>query len=154
MSRIPAIFLTVSLSAVFFVAGCADNPQDFMPTNGQSWPVGTVDALLVDENGQVRHEEMAFQDVVDTEGKTVVLDFWAQWCGPCRMLSPELETLAADRSDILVVKINVDQNQELASQFQVNSIPAVHVLKDGQWLDRFAGFRDSDSISDFVSAAQ
>lgn len=154
MSRFPAIFLAALLTGLIFMPGCADDPQNFMPAQGQTWPAGKVDALLPDQNGQVQHQEMAFADALKIEDKTLVLDFWAQWCGPCRMLAPELEDLAADRPDIVVLKINVDENRELANQFQVNSIPAVHLVKDGQWVKRFVGFRDSSSMSDFIPEAE
>ncbi len=73
-----------------------------------------------------------FQQEVANSEKTVLLDFWAAWCGPCRMLSPIIDEIAEEREDIKVGKVNVDEQPELASQFQVMSIPSVFVLKNGK----------------------
>lgn len=71
------------------------------------------------------------QEVLNSE-KPVLMDFWAPWCGPCRMVVPLVEEIAKERSDIKVVKINVDEEQELAMQFGVMSIPTLVVMKNGK----------------------
>ena len=73
-----------------------------------------------------------FQNEVINSDKPVLLDFWAPWCGPCRMVGPILEEIAGERSDIKIGKINVDEQPELASQFRVMSIPTLIVIKDGK----------------------
>lgn len=73
-----------------------------------------------------------FQAEVLNSDKPVLLDFWAAWCGPCRMIAPVLDELAEENPDVKVVKINVDEEPELANQFQVMSIPALFVWKDGK----------------------
>lgn len=73
-----------------------------------------------------------FQAEVLNSDKPVLLDFWAAWCGPCRMIAPALDELAEENPDVKVVKINVDEEPELANQFQVMSIPALFVWKDGK----------------------
>ena len=85
------------------------------------------------------------QEVFQSE-KTVLLDFWASWCGPCRMLAPILEEIAAERSDISVVKVNVDEQPELAAQFQVMSIPSLFVVKNGEIVNRAVGARPKSQI--------
>lgn len=78
--------------------------------------------------------------------KQVLLDFWATWCGPCRMVSPIVDEIAEARSDILVGKVNVDEEMELAMQFGVSSIPTLVVLKDGQVKARAVGYRPRAEI--------
>ena len=87
-----------------------------------------------------------FQAEVMNEEKTVLLDFWASWCGPCSMLSPVIDEIAEDRSDIKVGKVNVDEEPELASAFQVMSIPTIVVLKGGNVTGKSVGVRPREDI--------
>ena len=84
-------------------------------------------------------------EVLDSE-KPVLLDFWASWCGPCRMVSPIVDEIAAERSDIKVGKINVDEQPELAGQFQIISIPTLVVVKDGRIANQAVGARPKAQI--------
>ena len=87
-----------------------------------------------------------FQEEVIQSDKPVLLDFWAPWCGPCRMVSPILDEIARERSDIKVAKINVDEEGELAMQFRVMSIPTLVVMKNGQVVSQSAGARPKSQI--------
>ena len=87
-----------------------------------------------------------FQELVLNGDREVLLDFWAPWCGPCRMVSPIVDEIAEERKDILVGKVNVDEEMELATQFRVMSIPTLVVLKNGQVVNRVVGARPKDAI--------
>ena len=85
------------------------------------------------------------QEVLNSD-KPVLMDFWAPWCGPCRMVVPLVEEIAKERSDIKVVKINVDEEQELAMQFGVMSIPTLVVMKNGKIINQATGARPKAQI--------
>ena len=85
------------------------------------------------------------QEVLNSD-KPVLIDFWAPWCGPCRMVVPLVEEIAKERSDIKVVKINVDEEQELAMQFDVMSIPTLVVMKNGKIVNQVTGARPKAQI--------
>ena len=87
-----------------------------------------------------------YQEAVLNEKKKVLLDFWAPWCGPCRMVSPIVDEIAEERSDIVVGKINVDEEIELAAQFRVMSIPTLVVLQNGEVVNRVVGVRPKADI--------
>ena len=91
-----------------------------------------------------------FQNEVLESEKPVLLDFWASWCGPCRMVGPIIDEIAAERSDIKVGKINVDEQPELAAQFKVMSIPTLMVVKDGKVTNQSAGARPKAQILDML----
>ena len=85
------------------------------------------------------------QEILNSD-KPVLLDFWASWCGPCRMVSPIVDEIAAERSDIKVGKINVDEQPELAAQFGVMSIPTLVVMKGGKVVNQMVGARPKSQI--------
>ena len=87
-----------------------------------------------------------FQDLVLQNEKTVLLDFWAPWCGPCRMVAPIIEEIAEEREDILLGKVNVDEEMELAMQFGVSSIPTLVVMKEGKAAAKAIGYRPKADI--------
>ena len=84
-------------------------------------------------------------EVLDSE-KPVLLDFWAPWCGPCRMVSPVVDEIASERGDIKVGKVNVDEQPELAAQFGVMSIPTLVVMKGGKVANQMVGARPKSQI--------
>ena len=91
-----------------------------------------------------------FDAVVNGE-KPVLLDFWATWCGPCRMVAPIVEEIAAERDDIVVGKVNVDEEMELAVKFGIVSIPTLILLKNGMEVDKIVGYRPKADIEDMLA---
>ena len=89
------------------------------------------------------------KEVLESE-KTVLVDFWAAWCGPCRMLSPVIDEIAAENSDIKVVKINVDEQPELAQEFNVMTIPSLLVFKNGELVNQSAGVKPKPLILQMI----
>ena len=87
-----------------------------------------------------------FETEVLHSEKPVLLDFWATWCGPCRMVAPIVEEIANERADVKVGKIDVDEQRELAIQFQIQSIPTLIVFKNGELTERVVGARPKDQI--------
>ena len=87
-----------------------------------------------------------FQQEVMNSDKPVLLDFWASWCGPCRMIGPILDEIAEEREDIKVCKVNVDEEPELASQYQVVSIPTLLVIKNGEIVNQSLGAKPKAQI--------
>ena len=85
------------------------------------------------------------QEVIGAE-KTVLVDFWATWCGPCKMIAPSVDAIAQEREDVKVCKIDVDNEPELAIRFKVMSIPTLLVFKGGEVVDKAIGLRSKDQI--------
>ena len=87
-----------------------------------------------------------FASEVLNSNKPVLLDFYADWCGPCRMIGPIVSEIANERNDVKVGKINVDEQPELAAQFQVMSIPMLAVIKNGKIENQVVGYRSKEQI--------
>ena len=99
---------------------------------------------IIKVNGQNFEEE-----VIKSE-KPVLIDFYADWCGPCKMLSPIIDEVAEENTDIKVVKVNVDDAQDLAMKYQVMSIPTLVVIKNGEEVNRSVGLIDKSQVANLI----
>ena len=90
-------------------------------------------------------------DSIKTSSKPVLLDFYADWCGPCRMLAPTLEEISSERNNVKIVKVNVDEAEKVAQQFGIMSIPTLMVFKNGKEVSKKVGLCSKEEIMDMIS---
>ena len=140
-------FGSVSVLAwTFFLAGC-QQPTVIVE------PSPTVDGSAVrltfaPESGKMGHQDISLNEALKIEGKIVLVDFWATWCGPCVMMAPELEEVARTHADkVVLIKVDVDANPKLSAHYQISAIPDVRMFKNGHAVGGFVGFRDAADIS-------
>ena len=93
-----------------------------------------------------------FKTLVQESSKPVLLDFWAVWCGPCKMIAPLLTQIAEEREDVVIGKVDVDSEMELAMQFGVSSIPTLVVIKDGKPAGKAVGYMPKEKILALLDA--
>jgi thioredoxin len=98
----------------------------------------------------IHGNENNFNDIV--QGELVLVDFFATWCGPCRMLGPVLEELAEERSNITVAKIDVDESASLAKNYGIMSVPTLLLFKDGKLIDQRSGFMPKEELTRWIES--
>ncbi len=87
----------------------------------------------------------------DTKSGIVLVDFWAEWCGPCRMMHPVLEEISEELPNVVIFKLNIEENKELTSAFKIMSIPAFLLFKDGKHIDTLIGGHDKEEMIDWIN---
>jgi thioredoxin 1 len=136
----------VTTLALISVGGCAEH----VVVDPDSEINGMAERLTVDESSTVTHETVDFNDAVadaETSGKTLIVDFGATWCGPCRMLKPEMEKVSAQaRGQVIVLTVDVDTQHDLAAHFQVGAIPDIRFFQHGKAAGGVVGFHTADQI--------
>lgn len=94
----------------------------------------------------------SFDEQVKQASNYVLVDFWAEWCGPCKMIAPVLEALASEREDLTVAKVNIDENQNLAVEYAIRSIPSLLLFKDGNVVGQKVGALSKSQLEEFIDA--
>lgn len=97
--------------------------------------------------------EREFEHVINVKDKLIVLDFWAAWCGPCKMLAPVLEAVESEYPDVVFGKINVDEEEALARRFGIVSIPTLVFMKNGAAVKKSVGYVDADELRALIDGA-
>lgn len=153
-----AIAIIIPLATVFFVVGIGTSkqPQEEPVADQQSTQQVAEPTKEVKESPVIEITAENFQELVADADKPVVLDFWAPWCGPCMILGPHVEQIAAEYDGLIVVgKVNTDQEQEIAFKFEADSIPLVVILKNGDVVGKTEGFdpKTPDQIRKIIDEA-
>ncbi|MAP18341.1 MAG: thioredoxin [Aurantimonas sp.] len=92
-----------------------------------------------------------FQTDVLGSDKPVVVDFWAEWCGPCKMIAPSLEEISNEMDNVRIAKVNIDENPDIAAQFGVRSIPTLMLFKNGEHADTMVGAQSKSKLVDWIN---
>jgi thioredoxin 1 len=143
------ILPVLTLMLLVGVAGCGQGPRSGVPITG--CPDGVVEYLSVSESGEIEHKEGQFLELVNRQDqKLVIVDLWANWCGPCRMLAPHLSKIKKTWGDkVEVVKVDVDESRAIAVHLGASSIPDVRIYRNGTQVSDFVGvmpYADIESL--------
>jgi len=107
----------------------------------------------MDNSSVIKLDEANFDREVTQDGKPVIVDFWAEWCGPCKMIAPMLDEIAREKADaVKVAKVNVDENQSLSLKYNIRAIPALLFFKNGQLRDQVTGVASKKDLLNRIEA--
>jgi thioredoxin 1 len=105
------------------------------------------------EGNIINVSSIDFDEKVVNNNNAVLVDFWAEWCGPCKMIAPVLEAVAADRNDLVIAKVNIDENQDLAVKYAIRSIPSLLFFKDGKVAGQKLGACSKSELEAFIASS-
>jgi thioredoxin 1 len=107
----------------------------------------------MDNSSVIKLDESNFDREVTQDGKPVIVDFWAEWCGPCKMIAPLLDEIAREKGDaVKIAKVNVDENQSLSLKYNIRAIPALLFFKNGQLRDQVTGVTSKKDLLNRIEA--
>jgi len=107
----------------------------------------------MDNSSVIKLDESNFDREVTQDGKPVIVDFWAEWCGPCKMIAPLLDEIAREKADaVKVAKVNIDENQSLSLKYNIRAIPALLFFKNGQLRDQLTGVTSKKDLLNRIEA--
>jgi thioredoxin 1 len=107
----------------------------------------------MDNSSVIKLDESNFDREVTQDGKPVIVDFWAEWCGPCKMIAPLLDEIAREKADaVKVAKVNIDENQSLSLKYNIRAIPALLFFKNGQLRDQITGVTSKKDLLNRIEA--
>jgi thioredoxin 1 len=107
----------------------------------------------MDNSSVIKLDESNFDREVTQDGKPVIVDFWAEWCGPCKMIAPLLDEIAREKADaVKIAKVNVDENQSLSLKYNIRAIPALLFFKNGQLRDQITGVTSKKDLLNRIEA--
>lgn len=138
----PAAYAGILVAGIALV-GCGTGS----PVVDAPGTTGAMVQQLIVSDGKIEHASVSFDDALSESDRIVIVDFSATWCGPCRMLEPELEKVAVElQDDVIVLSVDVDEHKPLARHFQVSGIPDVRFFHGGKSVGGFGGYYSADKI--------
>lgn len=141
------ICVLLFITAMFVTKMYLDNARDIRVSEEN---INNTENNNIQESKILKVESDTFEEEVLNTTQTVVIDFYATWCGPCKMYTPIVEEFAEENQDIKVVKIDIDESQDIAFEYNVMSIPTTIIIKDGKEVDRAVGVIGKDVLSQMI----
>lgn len=152
-NALAALFVLAGAAAIWKFSGeCPFRPNPGATANPSTSTQGEQNMSVTSAKGKILHAgDATFRDVVLKSDVPVLVDFYADWCGPCRRLAPILEELAAENPQVKIVKVNVDESSALAAEYGINSIPALKLFKNGAVAEEMVGLAGKGELQQLLA---